>query len=139
MKTGLLKGAKLFLISAFAVALLSAVSVAAEELHVPADYATIQAALDAAQPGDAILVAPGTYRENLTFNGKNVTLTSTDGPGGTTIQGTGGTTVDIGPGGAILGFTSTGGTAAFGAGMSVNGGGTVITGNVFDGNQQGAG
>jgi hypothetical protein len=139
MKTRSLQGAKLFLMSALAVALLSAVSVAAAELHVPGDFATIQAALDAALPEDTILVDPGTYMENLRFGGKNVTLKSTDGPGGTTIQGTGGTTVDIGPGGAILGFTVTGGTATFGAGMSVNGGGTVITGNVFDGNQQGAG
>lgn len=139
MKTGTLQGAKLFLMSALPVALLSAVSVAAAELHVPGDFATIQAALDAALPGDTILVDPGTYMENLRFNGKNVTLKSTGGPGGTTIQGTGGTTVDIGPGGAILGFTITGGTATFGAGMSVNGGGTVITGNVFDGNRQGSG
>src|SRR5260370_34055038 len=107
MKNGSLKGTKLFLMWALAVALLSAVSVAAAELHVPGDFATIQAALDAAQPGDTILVDPGTYRENLRFNGKNVTLQGTDGPGGTTIQGTGGTTVDIGPGGAALRLSMT--------------------------------
>ena len=139
MKTASLKRMKLFLMLAFVATVLSVASVAAEELHVPGDFATIQAALDAAQPGDAILVDPGTYVENLQFNGKNVTLQSTQGPGGTTIQGTGGTTVNIGPNGAILGFTITGGTATFGAGMSVNGGGTVIRGNVFDGNQQGSG
>jgi hypothetical protein len=32
-------------------------------LRVPADHETIQAAVDAAEPGDLILVAPGTYNE----------------------------------------------------------------------------
>ncbi len=33
--------------------------------HVPAQYPTIQSAVDAAQPGDTILVQAGTYRENI--------------------------------------------------------------------------
>lgn len=37
----------------------------ANTLHVPADFATIQGALDAAGPGDSILVAEGTYTENI--------------------------------------------------------------------------
>ena len=37
----------------------------ANTLHVPADFATIQGALDAAGPGDSILVAEGTYTENV--------------------------------------------------------------------------
>lgn len=139
MKKGPSRRAIVFLITVLVVALPSAVSGAATELRVPGDFPTIQAALDAAMPGDTILVDPGTYTENLQFNGKNVRLESTGGPGATTIQGVGGTTVDIGPGGAIVGFTVTGGTATFGAGMSVNGAGTVIAGNVFDGNQQGGG
>ncbi|HEX2711363.1 MAG TPA: choice-of-anchor Q domain-containing protein [Candidatus Acidoferrales bacterium] len=122
------------------LALLSAVSeAAAAELRVPGDFPTIQEALDAAMPGDTILVDPGTYTENLQFKGKDVRLESTGGPDATTIKGTGGTTVDIGPAGTIDGFTITGGTATFGAGMSVHGAGTIIAGNVFDGNQQGSG
>jgi hypothetical protein len=52
-------------------------------LHVPADYPTIQAALDAAADGDLILVANGRYRgdgnRNLDFLGKAVTLRSVSG------------------------------------------------------------
>jgi PKD repeat protein len=46
-------------------------------LHVPEDYLTIQAAIDAAETyGDTILIAEGTYIENLNITGKEVTLTS---------------------------------------------------------------
>lgn len=37
----------------------------AGSLRVPGDHATIQAAVDAAQPGDVVLVAPGRYRERI--------------------------------------------------------------------------
>ncbi len=42
---------------------------------VPADYPTVQAALDAAGSGDLVLVAPGTWRENLKIR-RAVTLAS---------------------------------------------------------------
>jgi hypothetical protein len=114
-------------------------SAAADELHVPADFPTIQAALDAAANGDTILVDPGTYAEYVRFNGKDVSLQSVCGPEVTTIQVAGGTVVDIGPGGVFQGFTVTGGSAAFGGGMAVHGTGTVIAGNIFDGNEQTSG
>ncbi len=43
---------------------------------VPATYATIQQAILASVNGDTILVAPGTYFENLNFRGRNIVLTS---------------------------------------------------------------
>ncbi len=45
-------------------------------LHVPADYSTVQAAVDAAKDGNTVLVAPGTYRENIDVLNKSITITS---------------------------------------------------------------
>jgi hypothetical protein len=42
--------------------------VAAEELAVPGDFSSIQAAIDDAESGDIIIVQPDTYRTNLTIN-----------------------------------------------------------------------
>ncbi len=50
-------------------------------------YYSIQSAIDAANPGDTIEVAAGTYYETLTVNVENLTLRSTDGAEATTIDG----------------------------------------------------
>lgn len=42
---------------------------------VPAEYPTIQAAVDAAQEGDTVLVSPGLYFENVQLRGSNIVLT----------------------------------------------------------------
>ncbi len=52
------------------------------EFHAAKDgtghFATVQGAMDAAEEGNTIIVHPGVYYENISFNGKNVTLQSTD-------------------------------------------------------------
>ncbi len=45
-------------------------------INVPADSTTIQAAINGTSHGDTVLVQPGTYFENINFNGKNITVAS---------------------------------------------------------------
>jgi len=56
-------------------------------INVPGNAPTIQAAINAASDGDTVLVAPGTYVENIDFMGKAITVTSSGGPSVTTIDG----------------------------------------------------
>ena len=47
-----------------------------DTLHVPADYPTVQQAISACNNGDLIILAPGTYQENLNAGGKEFGLAS---------------------------------------------------------------
>ncbi|MFH2001547.1 MAG: right-handed parallel beta-helix repeat-containing protein [Planctomycetota bacterium] len=56
-------------------------------IHVPGDYTTIRYAVQVAEEGDEVIVARGTYVENIIFQGKDITLRSSDGPEVTVIDG----------------------------------------------------
>ncbi len=58
------------------MSVLAGISGLAAVLHVPQQYSTIQAAINAAVNGDTVLVSPGTYHENIQFRGKGITLAS---------------------------------------------------------------
>jgi len=60
-------------------------TVEAATINVPADHGTIQAAIDAASPGDTINVHDGTYTENVVVN-KQLTIQSVNGRDFTTVQ-----------------------------------------------------
>ena len=51
-------------------------SLNAGTLRVPADYSTIQSAINAAANGDTVLVSPGIYFENINYRGKGITVAS---------------------------------------------------------------
>ena len=51
----------------------------AADIDVPADYTTIQAAVDAASSGDTIHIAPGIYKEQTWIIKKNLTLVGEPG------------------------------------------------------------
>src|SRR5262245_61956706 len=56
-------------------------------LRVPESFSSIQQAIDSSHTGDNVLVAPGTYLENIDFHGHAVTLRSLSGPDVTFIDG----------------------------------------------------
>ncbi len=112
----------IFLVVAAAVFSLS--NCWAKVINVPGDESTIQAGIDAASNGDIVEVSPGRYVENINFNGKLITVTSTGGPKVTTIDGgkkdsvvafSSGETTDA----VLSGFTITNGLAT-GGGIRIN-------------------
>ena len=119
----------------------------AAELLVPSQYATIQAAIDAASTGDRVRVAPGVYEGSITFRGKAIVVRAEGGPSVTTIRKS---TSDGGgvPGGnpsspvvmfengetresVLEGFTITGGTGRFSSLWPCNCDGYQLGGGAF--------
>src|SRR5580704_11886179 len=117
------------LVSVLALALIPQIANCAT-INVPANQPTIQSGINAAANGDTVLVAPGTYFENINLSGKAITLTTSNGPAQTTINGKqDGPTVTIDSGEVastvVSGFTITNGLAAE-VGPFLNGGGVYL-------------
>lgn len=117
--------------------------------RVPEDFSTIQAAIDAADDDDTILVNPGTYPERIDFLGKNIRVISSDPEdqdvvAGTIISGDGeaGSLVRIADGVSeetvLAGFTITGAVHShFNHGIGiviVDGASPQIRNNIVTGN-----
>ncbi|MHC4477596.1 MAG: right-handed parallel beta-helix repeat-containing protein [Planctomycetota bacterium] len=114
-------------------------AVLAEDRLVPDVYPTIQAGIDAAVSGDTVIVAKGTYYENVVFGDKNLTLTSTnpDDPNmvaDTVIDANGSGTAVVFPETedanyvfALAGFTITGGDNTRGGGAHCHNGTVTIS------------
>ncbi|MEN6577663.1 MAG: right-handed parallel beta-helix repeat-containing protein [Phycisphaerales bacterium] len=97
----------------------------------PADFQSIQAAIDASWHGDTIVVKQGTYNEQISFGGRQITVRSDEPDDATTAENTviaGGTDAsvvfDFGEGeeSVLTGFTITGaGIVCIGASPTVRG------------------
>jgi beta propeller repeat protein len=135
-----------------------AVTGSAAVRKVPSEYPRIQAAIDASETGDTVIVSPGVYYETINFGGKDIVVTGTDPNdpkivGYTIINADGdGTTVTFEngetPAAVLTGFTITGGFGTFdaessddtvslfwGAGIYCNGASPTITRNVIANNR----
>lgn len=110
-------------------------------IRVPADRPTIQQAIDSAAAGDTILVAPGTYYENIDFRGKTITVTSEGGKAVTVIDGShrapaASFTSGEGPATVLSGFTLQNGFGSFeGGGIKIANSSPTITHNVIVNNR----
>src|SRR5216117_247836 len=114
--------------------------------RVPLDYPTVQAGINASGNGDIVLVAPGTYIENINFLGKALTVTSEGGPQVTTIDASGADSVvafasEEGPNSILNGFTLQNGRSGFdtpgfgdGGGIRIRGASPTITRNIIKNN-----
>ena len=92
---------------------------------------SIQTAIELSRNGDSVLVGPGVYTGRVDFQGKTLTIESTDGPDVTTLDGAGrGSVVTIanseGPNAVLSGFTIRNGFATYGGGITIENASPII-------------
>jgi predicted outer membrane repeat protein/parallel beta-helix repeat protein len=111
-----------------------------QELTVPSgDFPTIQQGINAALNGDKVCVGPGTYAENIDFNGTAAHVLAVDGPEVTVIDGRGGDhavqfATGEGEDSVLEGFTITHGVADHGGGIYVSSASPTLRNLVITGN-----
>ncbi|SVC19275.1 uncharacterized protein METZ01_LOCUS272129, partial [marine metagenome] len=93
-------------------------------VQVPGEVPTIQGAIDAASDGDTVLVAAGTYFENIDFNGKGIAVIGADSSN---------TIIDGGQNDQVVGMEGLEGSAPLLKGFTIQngyatGGGIAISG-----------
>jgi parallel beta-helix repeat protein len=120
-------------------------------VHPDSTLNSIQAGIDSCSTGDTVLVGPGTYIENINFNGMAIRVMSEYDPGVTIIDGSNppyfymGSVVLFASGedsnSVLEGFTITNGSGTFFSGLGTLGGGVfcggsspIIRGNIISGN-----
>jgi len=112
-------------------------------LNAPADYPTIQAAINAAQNGDTVQVAAGTYYErigigsskDITLLGAGASVTTVDARASETDKGPCLSLTYCGPGTHVEGFTFTGGYGTdYGGGVQIWYCSPTLANNVIKGN-----
>jgi hypothetical protein len=87
-------------------------------------FATIQRGIDKASDGDTVIVAEGTYVENVRFKGKNIVLRSTDPTGWGAVRNT---VIDGNQAGSVVAFAGTENETCVLSGFTIrNGTGTWI-------------
>jgi hypothetical protein len=136
----------IFLLASVALTFFCASARGQITITVPANYPTIQSAINAANNGDTVLVASGTYVENINFNGKAITVISSSGPAATIIDGNhNGTVVTFNhsetAASVLSGFTIRNGylNGGSGAGIAITSASPTITSNLVTSNHAAAG
>ena len=142
IKEGIMRSV-LFLVSALLLGLSN--NLQATIINVPGDAPTIQRGINAAVDGDTVMVALGTYYEyNLDFLGKAITVMSTHPANPGVVERT---IIDAQGDGKVFyfhsgedstsvlsGFTITGGSSNYGAGIYCSGSSPKISNNAITGN-----